>query len=161
PNVLRLLGVVHAPHAPLHTVTVLCRRGSLVRCLRDARDLQEPDLLQMMCDVAAGLEYLHGKGIAHGNLQGENVLVQGDFNCVIGGFMHSGLAATSERDDSCQYALQDRMLAWYAPEVLGGGDPFRRKADMYSFAMVCVEILRRGGAPWPRASRQAMRANVL
>ena len=46
-----------------------------------------------MCDVGAGLKYLHGKGIVHLDIKPENILISKSENFKIGDF---GIAAYIE-----------------------------------------------------------------
>ncbi|KAA1467061.1 kinase-like protein [Dentipellis sp. KUC8613] len=145
PNVLPLLGVSD-PTDPdsAYTVTPYCERGNLVQYLRSTPELGDADILQMMTDIASGLEYLHEKGIAHGNLQGKNVLVESDLNCLIGGFFHSSFANPAEASEGENSSLRSEMTMWYSPEILASGDAFTPQGDMYAFAIVCTEILTKG-----------------
>ncbi|KAA1467084.1 hypothetical protein DENSPDRAFT_792196 [Dentipellis sp. KUC8613] len=162
PNVIQLLGVSAATDLDvLYTVVPYCKLGNLVQYLKSMPEHVETDLLWMTHDVISGLEYLHEKGIVHGNLQSENVLVTDDYTCLLSGF-GDGLAfvSSASSQNRAPYILRDKMLGWYAPEVLEGDHPFRREADVYAFAMVCVEIVKGGIPPWPPFSRDMMHATV-
>ncbi|TFY70711.1 hypothetical protein EVG20_g2289 [Dentipellis fragilis] len=157
PNILQLLAAsVPTDLTSLYSVTPYYEKGSLVQYLNSKSNVEEPELLRMMIEIVSGLEYLHGKDIAHGNLQGENVLVADDLTCLIGGFSHSGLGVTVPRQDESEVILREEMLGWYAPEILNGADPFTRVADVYAFSMICVEILKRGVPPWEPCSKDTM-----
>ncbi|KAA1467063.1 kinase-like protein [Dentipellis sp. KUC8613] len=101
-------------------------------------------MLQMMIDIASGVEYLHEKGIAHGNIQGVNILVDDDLNCLIGGFYHSSLAISAEASEREKHGLVERMAMWYSPEVIRSAVRYTSQGDVYSFAIVRAEILTEG-----------------
>jgi serine/threonine protein kinase len=50
---------------------------------------REWDLFRFMHEIAKGMEYLHGEGVLHGDLKGENVLVDDKYRCVINDFGQS------------------------------------------------------------------------
>jgi serine/threonine protein kinase len=39
-------------------------------------------------------------------------------------------------------------INWCAPEILFSGEPYTRAADVYSFGMVCYEIVSKGRIPY-------------
>ncbi|KAL8170687.1 hypothetical protein V2J09_022491 [Rumex salicifolius] len=113
-----------------------------------------PVAVDIILQVAKGMEYLHSHKIYHGNLNPSNVLIkarsssEGYVHAKITGFdlksIGSGRRASSSHS-------QDEALAyiWSAPEVLNEqekqehGDKFKdtTKADVYSFAMLSFQVL--------------------
>jgi abelson tyrosine-protein kinase 1 len=49
----------------------------------------EWDLLRFMYEIATGMEYLHSRGVLHGDLKAANVLVDDGIHCVISDFGQS------------------------------------------------------------------------
>ncbi|KIJ98626.1 hypothetical protein K443DRAFT_680649 [Laccaria amethystina LaAM-08-1] len=49
----------------------------------------EWDLLRFMYEMAKGMEYLHSRGVLHGNLKAANVLVDDNIHCLISDFGQS------------------------------------------------------------------------
>lgn len=119
-----------------------------------------PVIVDLMLQIARGVEYLHSNGIFHGDLNPKNVLLksrsslQGYFHVKISGF---GLSSMKDKS-SCSSPSHDvtnsiNPLIWYAPEVLAeqekqgtlnsspGKTKYSEKADVYSFAMICFELL--------------------
>ena len=87
PNVIRTYGVVTWIETPggesgFGVATEFCRFGSLKRVLSDPSFvLSLPLRLHIARGVAAGMQYLHGKGIMHRDLKSSNILV--DENWVV------------------------------------------------------------------------------
>ena len=55
----------------------------------------------------------------------------------------------------------DGALRWQAPEILSGESTLTPEADVYAFAIVCVEILTNGELPWAMLDDQAVQQLVL
>ncbi|EOA16121.1 hypothetical protein CARUB_v10004253mg [Capsella rubella] len=114
-----------------------------------------PVVIDIMLQIARGMEYLHGNDIFHGDLNPLNILLkershtEGYFHAKISGFGLSSVKAQSSRSSS-RPGTPDPVI-WYAPEVLAemeqdlnGTTPkskLTHKADVYSFAMVCFELI--------------------
>lgn len=109
-----------------------------------------PVAVDVMLQVARGMEYLHGKNVRHGALNPCNVLVRprnpdGYVHVKVAGYGRSGSTkAPVANGNASGGGGEENGCIWYAPEVLDQeGDMNRRteKADVYSFAMVCFELL--------------------
>ncbi|TDL23378.1 kinase-like protein [Rickenella mellea] len=94
---------------------------------------------QLIYQVACGLEYLHTKGIIHGDLRGCNILINDKGQALISDFGRAKLAV----DDEYTKQLL-ASAAWTAPEVLlyaGGGDvPVSESSDVWSLGMTTLEV---------------------
>lgn len=80
-----------------------------------------------------------------------NILVDAAGHARIAGF---GLATVTRNRDSSGSGLSDQGLTtqWLAPEILyGDNGSYSKQADVFSFAMVMIEV-RRGGPPVNRAA---------
>lgn len=121
------------------------------------------EAIGMMLQIAQGMYYLHEMKIVHRDLKAANILVSivkaEGVCCVQAKVADFGLSRTKETSKTNSY--QKYVVGtsrWMAPEVINcrtGGNkvdnPF--KSDVYSFAMVCYEILT-GNTPFP-TTRQA------
>ncbi|CAO2170674.1 unnamed protein product [Urochloa humidicola] len=114
--------------------------------------------VDIMLQIARGMEHLHANRICHGDLNPSNVLVKprqhdGYVHVKVAGFeRHSGARASPASNGNGNANATggggvDNTCIWYAPEVLDkvtGGDPAAgrtEKADVYSFGMICFELL--------------------
>ena len=108
-----------------------------------------------LCDVAEGLHFLHLHNVVHGDLKGvcwskscfsivligpqANILVDGECHARITDF---GLTTVTQNVDSIRSNSGDRAhtVRWTAPEILMDEGIYSKEADVFSFAMVMVEV---------------------
>ncbi|KAL4204031.1 hypothetical protein AMTRI_Chr01g107680 [Amborella trichopoda] len=113
-----------------------------------------PVTVDVMLQIARGMEYLHSRKIYHGNLNPSNILVrvrnpssEGHLHVKITGFGLTSVKNSTSKNSANQPTTDP--VIWYAPEVLQEqeqGNPtspskYTEKADVYSFSMICFELL--------------------
>ncbi|PKU81960.1 light-sensor Protein kinase isoform X1 [Dendrobium catenatum] len=108
--------------------------------------------VNIMLQIARGMEYLHSKKIYHGDLKPSNILVKTKNSSSSDAYVHvkiAGLAQSAAKVPSSPATGKDPCI-WYAPEVLsdqeqqieaGNVKKYTEKADVYSFGMICFELL--------------------
>ncbi|GFR98924.1 guanylate cyclase [Elysia marginata] len=103
----------------------------------------------IMQDIVRGMTYLHSTDIkSHGHLKSSNCVVDSRFVVKITDF---GLHYFKEKEEELEedtYAIE-RSKLWMAPELLRMTNPSccgTQKGDVYSFAIICQEIVYRNGA---------------
>ncbi|XP_047325045.1 uncharacterized protein LOC124928836 [Impatiens glandulifera] len=115
-----------------------------------------PSAVDIMLQVARGMEYLHSQKIYHGDLNPSNVLLkprhpasEGYFYAKINGYrLTNSMKYNSKRNVAANQNTEEPII-WYAPEVLNEMErgskkvihKYTEKADVYSYGMLCFEIL--------------------
>ncbi|OQR84902.1 protein kinase [Achlya hypogyna] len=136
-NIGQFLGVSWDPTTKIVMfVTELPGRGDLASLLVTEKDkLTLERLVQIMLDVARAMSYLHAqpKAVLHRDIRASNIHIGNDYKAKVANFEFSG-----------KHTLDKTLIgtpAWAAPEILLGKSNYDAKVDVYSFAMLMVEIL--------------------
>jgi len=141
-NVLKFHGIVYDVGYLPAIVTPYCENGNILEFL----NAQKPGIKSILCQVHAiscGLQYLHSKGVVHGDLRAANILVDDKGQPVIADF---GLTFVIDHGEFTTNKIAG-PARWTAPEILdppeGYDDepPYSFQSDIFAFAMTVVEIL--------------------
>ncbi|KAF8844977.1 kinase-like protein [Paxillus ammoniavirescens] len=141
PNIVPFLGVV-VNKLDISLVSVFFKNGNIRRYLEKHNDADRRALGR---DIAKGLAYIHElePPIYHGDIKGDNILVNDQGNACLGDFGQS-YATDSRRylDTSRVGRADNNPIHWMAPELLRS-DQARVTAmsDMYSFGCVLYEMV--------------------
>ncbi|KAF8601055.1 kinase-like protein [Ceratobasidium sp. AG-I] len=135
PNILKLLGLAEL-HEMLSMVSPWMECGNVVSAVKNRPTLDRFLLCAQLTDVVA---YLHGAGVIHGDLKGENVLLDGGGNIKLTDFglsiMHEQAMQFSETDPG------GGTMRWMAPELLDETTGRCQEADVYAMGMTMMEII--------------------
>ncbi|KAG6813814.1 hypothetical protein H0H92_006758, partial [Tricholoma furcatifolium] len=116
--------------------------------------------LELVIDVANGLQYLHENKIIHGDLKGPNVLVDDSGRARLADF---GLSAMSDPQilrwtSTSSLGSKGGSVRWQAPELFNFESNTQVKnteeSDVYALACVCFEIFT-GEVPFADISRES------
>ncbi|KAJ7353293.1 kinase-like domain-containing protein [Mycena albidolilacea] len=117
---------------------------------------------KLLYEISKGLQYLHSRGIVHGDLRGANVLINKDWSACLADF---GLSIFSDAT-STMSTNRAGSLHWMAPELLdpdGFGDgTFARTpaSDVYAFGCLCLELYT-GQPPFAHLREPAAMMKIL
>ncbi|GMF38971.1 unnamed protein product [Phytophthora fragariaefolia] len=159
PHVVRLFGACHVGRP--FFVCEYATNGTLVSYLRKHPD----DLWSRLHEAALGIQYLHARGVVHGDLKGNNIVIGRDLKAKVTDFGLSSLASSETE------VVVSGAWNWVAPELFDGVHRPTFASDMYSLGMCIVEALRiveavksnkhlRSCLPWRVADRLAVRHNA-
>ncbi|KAG9318467.1 kinase-like domain-containing protein [Chiua virens] len=146
-NIVPFFGVVAEGTSFMGLVSPFYRNGSINHYMRDHPRDWVTLTKRFAKDIVKGLEYIHchEPPIVHGNLKGDNVLVDDEGHARLGDFSQSYASDTGKYLDSTRIGLQavNSPFHWMAPELLLGGGTAKTtvKSDMYSFGCVLYEML--------------------
>eukprot|EP00755_Sulcionema_specki_P022546 Sspe_Gene.76789::Locus_47969_Transcript_1_1_Confidence_1.000_Length_2156::g.76789::m.76789 len=147
PNLVSYLGCSQSSGA-LHIFMEHAPGGSIASLTRRRGKLSLPQIQRYTRQILLGLEYLHGNGIVHRDIKGDNVLLgeKGevkltDYGC------SAQLENVTGKDHSNSKGSLVGTPAWMAPELIK--DPQYHapiKADVWSVGCTILEML--GRRPW-------------
>lgn len=115
---------------------------SASRLLRDDGPPDPQRAVRIAIQVAVALDYAHAKGVIHGALKANNVLVDWDDRAFVADF-----SLTSTADEAARAASGATVLGaveYLSPELLSG-QAASKHSDRYAFAVILFELLT--GAP--------------
>ncbi|XP_043208185.1 mucin-5AC-like [Amphibalanus amphitrite] len=170
PNVVTLLGCC-TTEEPVLVIMEYMVFGKLLTYLRENRGrhnyynfshdsavLTSPDLTLFACQVAAGMEYIAGKGIVHRDLAARNILVDHTKVCKVSDF---GMSRSVKEISAEVFEQKHRgalPIRWMSPESLYH-NTFNQQTDCWSFGILLWEIITLGSTPYPGLSaREVMRS---
>ncbi|KZP18572.1 kinase-like protein, partial [Athelia psychrophila] len=158
-NILVLHGTASNFGNCLGFVCPWLENGSINKYLKkQGANLLMTHRLQLLCEVAAGLAYLHALGVVHGDLTGANILIADDGSACLCDFGLSSIAAEFQ-GTSYITSTMGGNVRWLAPELLdvaedGIAPMVNVHSDVYSYGSVTLEILS-GQLPFPYLSHDS------
>lgn len=157
PNVLSLFGVCveddEIRRSPL-IVLPFMKHGDLRTFLRDGNNvLTVMHLLRFSVDVAEGMDYLAEKNFVHRDLAARNCMVDENWCVKVADF---GLSRDLFDRDYYSSSVKTQLpLKWMPPESIKYGR-YDEKSDVWSYGIVCWEIMTRGAIPYPTVQAVAI-----
>ncbi|KAJ3242654.1 hypothetical protein HDU78_001323 [Chytriomyces hyalinus] len=153
PNILPLLGACATADRPF-MVSPFMKRGHSLQYLdwcsdRFGNECIESRGVKLLYEVSLGMQYLHSRGVVHGDLKAVNVLVDeyGNANVADFGFASLKQFSSTRMTTSAKGAANfGGTLRWMSPERLQG-ERLTPPVDVYAFAMTCYELLTGGDVP--------------
>jgi len=101
------------------------------------------------------MNYLHEENVLHRDLTSRNILLTKHMQAKVADF---GLSKKNLEDTDLSYTMGS--VAWMAPEVIASARQFNKKADVYSFGVICWELFS-GTDPCPEDMAHINLANKV
>ncbi|KAF9237147.1 kinase-like domain-containing protein [Melanogaster broomeanus] len=147
-NIVPFLGVVYGfgRQECASLVSSWMPNGTLQRFLAEQDgELTVDRRLQLLLDIANGLDYLHSFPIIHGDLNSNNVLLDANFNARLADFGYASLMG--ETPEALAYLQMSTMrpgtIRWAAPEQISLDTEetaqSTTKSDIYSFGNIALQ----------------------
>ena len=131
-----------------YLVTPYMTNGSLADIIKRQGRCDYNDVLDILEQMVAALEYAHRKGVIHGTLKPSNIVLGDDQNMLVAGFglMHM-LQMRGVEQDNRSYghllSIADTFLAapeYIAPEIVQG-QSIDKRSDIYALGIILFELL--------------------
>ena len=110
---------------------------------RDGR-LPVDEALQLVRDVAEGLDYAHGQGVVHRDIKPANILLS-EGHALIADFGVARALSDANEERMTSTGLTVGSVAYMSPEQAAGERDIDGKSDLYSLGCVFYEML--AGSP--------------
>ncbi|KAJ7048291.1 kinase-like domain-containing protein [Mycena amicta] len=143
-NVLPFIGVCHdIPGAPCPAlIAPFCKSGNVGTYLENNPDA---DRNELVLGVGSGLQFLHAKGVVHGDLSLANVLIDKQGVACICDFGISKILGckgfTTRPSGTPQYSAPELFFVIHDDSSMGRPSPTTQQSDVYAFALVALQIL--------------------
>ncbi|QRV98024.1 Ephrin type-A receptor 4 [Ceratobasidium sp. AG-Ba] len=136
PSILPLYGVARIEEH-LALVSPWMKHGSLGSFLRTNPSL---DRLKLCLQLASALEYVHSRGVVHGDIKPDNIVVSDDNIPLLADFGNAAFIY----DSTLRFTTTSSSpftLRYTAPEILKDESMHTQEADIYAYGMTAFEIL--------------------
>ncbi|KAG6977296.1 hypothetical protein JG688_00000493 [Phytophthora aleatoria] len=148
PNITSLVGVTWLAGTDFAVVTEFMDKGNLKTVLANTDvDLDITTKLQICCDVALALAYLHEteQNLCAKQLSSRKVLVNKAMNCKLSLFeCVPSSAKLGGPSTAATYSYGMGEVAWLPPEIITRSSPMdARKINIYAFGVLVSEIFTR------------------
>ncbi|HEV7919453.1 MAG TPA: protein kinase [Thermoanaerobaculia bacterium] len=105
-----------------------------------AQPMQRAAFFRSAAQLVEAVKFLHAKGVIHGNLNGDSVIINADGRLRLGGLNIANLLRREGRSSEyAQKGSDPRSVAYMAPEQITG-QVIDERTDVFSFGSVCYEM---------------------
>jgi len=141
PNIVSVYGAcLRKPR--IGVIMEYCVNGALTSFI-EGKKLKWERKLQILIDVARGMQFLHSKNVIHRDLKSDNILLD---DHMVAKLVDFGLARIKQLDQASSNMKMTTRVGtsnYMAPELVLNNDQltYDEKCDVYSFAIVMFELL--------------------
>ncbi|MEO8089708.1 MAG: protein kinase [Gemmatimonadales bacterium] len=139
PNILALYDSGEAAGF-LYYVMPFVEGESLRARLDREEQLPLPDAVALTCEIADALQYAHTHRVVHRDIKPENVLIQAG-HALVADFGIARAVSEAGGDKLTETGMAVGTPHYMSPEQALGGERLDGRADQYSLACVCYEML--------------------
>ncbi|KAK7199345.1 Protein tyrosine kinase/Protein kinase domain containing protein [Novymonas esmeraldas] len=156
PNLVPVLGYSESLEGGVVVIWQFCPGGSLRQLQCRYPTLQPISVARFAFQISSALAYLHDRGVVHGNLHLDDVMVNADGSCRLAGY-EADYAATRR-------LFKTHRTCYLSPAMAAGALP-TTSCDMFCYGLLTLELLTRqpcwrwvlGEAGQPLGSADALR----
>ncbi|KAF9653302.1 kinase-like protein [Thelephora ganbajun] len=120
----------------------------LLQQLEGSAAIHASDVLEKLLDVCIGLEYLHAQDLVHGDIKGDNVLIDSNYKARLADFGLANFDRSRWPDTTSDSTSPGGTNAYMAPELFrryteedkSKGPLMRKEADIYALGMLICEM---------------------
>ncbi|XP_040594707.1 sperm motility kinase X-like [Mesocricetus auratus] len=154
PNVIQLYQIISTT-VNTYLVMEYASGGGLLDRIQEDGHLQEEEARRLFQQIGSAVHYCHSKGVVHGNLRPENILVDGEGNIKLSDF---GLGVQVSPGQKLHGFFCS--LPFCAPELLQGKDYDGPAADMWSLG-VLLYFMTTGCLPFQAPTNPGIKQKIL
>jgi len=140
-NILKFHGLAESQKhgLPLSMVSPWIDKGNVTEYLRQNPSTRRLPLIE---GVAEGIQFLHNKGVVHGDIKGPNILVSDDLEPLLCDFGLAKFCDTYDVQNVSSSIRSAGSIRYMAIELISESGAKRSNgSDMWAFSMTCIEIL--------------------
>jgi len=139
PNILALYDSGEAAGFLYYVMPFIEGESLRARLDREAQ-LPVPDAVQITCELADALHYAHTHRVIHRDIKPENVLIQ-EGHALVADFGIARAVSEAGGDKLTETGMAVGTPHYMSPEQALAGEHLDGRADQYSLACVCYEML--------------------
>jgi serine/threonine-protein kinase len=163
PHIVRVLRVVSQRESPLPFYVMEYLTGGNIGRYRTAWAGRLPELLRLVEGVCAALEYIHGRGLVHGDVKPTNVLLDGRGVAYLADFGTTAdaavLAAAGPSGGTIPYMAPEQFAAFAIGPAEGkpgsSAPAVDARSDLYSLGVLLYDVFV-GELPFRGSNRFAL-----
>ncbi|XP_051059348.1 sperm motility kinase X-like [Phodopus roborovskii] len=154
PNVIQLYQIINTT-VNTYLVMEYASGGGLLDRIQEDGHLQEEEARRLFQQIGSAVHYCHSKGVVHGDLRPENILVDGEGNIKLSDFGVGVQVSPGQKLHSFFCSLP-----FCAPELLQGKDYDGPAADMWSLG-VLLYFMTTGCLPFQAPTNPGIKQKIL
>ncbi len=142
-NIIKIHDICYDKYKDLWIMMEFCEHGDLNRFAFSQPKKFEATKLDIMCQTASGLAYLHENDIVHRDIKPGNILLaEGENDSVIAKIADFALSKFfSPADDTTEMNTIVGTNYFKAPEICGGRVAYKRSIDIFSLGLTMLAMI--------------------